>query len=136
MKKFVNLTQHVVNVVNGEGITQSFAPSGTVARVVVKTVLSEHSHEHAFVPLYLQRAGAVEGLPERAARCPYCGCLNVDPYDASCAEHPQDQPAAEMYIVSALVRLAVPGRDDVASPGELVRDEKGQPIACKGLVIN
>ena len=134
--KFVNLTQHVIAVINADGITSSFAPSGVVARVAVKTVLSEHSHAHAAVPLFVQRAGAVEGLPERAARCPYCGCLNVSQYDTTCAEHPADQPEPEMYIVSALVRLAVPGRDDVASPGELVRDEKGQPIACKGLVIN
>jgi len=134
--KFVNLTPHNISVVNAEGIATLFQPSGQLARVAVKTVLAEHSHDFEAVPLYVQRTGQVEGLPERAARCPYCGCLNYTQWDSTCAEHPADQPESTMYIVSALVRLALPGRDDLASPGELIRDDKGQPIGCKGLVIN
>lgn len=41
-----------------------------------------------------------------------------------------------IYIVSGLVRSAVPLRLDVASPGELVRDDAGKPVGCKGLVLN
>ena len=44
--------------------------------------------------------------------------------------------AGVIYIVSALVRAAVPSRADVASPGELVRSADGQPVGCKGLIIN
>lgn len=44
--------------------------------------------------------------------------------------------AGFIYIVSGLVRSAVPLRMDVASPGELVRDDAGKPIGCKGLVLN
>lgn len=41
-----------------------------------------------------------------------------------------------MYIVSALVRAALPGRADLASPGDLVRDEKGNVIGAKSLIAN
>jgi hypothetical protein len=36
------------------------------------------------------------------------------------------------YIVSGMVAAAAP-RPDVLSPGELVRDENGRPVGCKGL---
>ena len=48
-------------------------------------------------------------------------------------------PAPEegtMYVVSAMVRAALPGRTDLASPGDLVRDEAGQVIGCKSLIVN
>ena len=41
-----------------------------------------------------------------------------------------------IYIVSALVRSAVPNRLDVASPGELVRDSAGAVLGCKSLILN
>lgn len=47
-----------------------------------------------------------------------------------------DLPAPQqgvMYIVSLLVKDLVQ-RDDLVSPGELIRDENGQPVACRGLV--
>jgi hypothetical protein len=41
-----------------------------------------------------------------------------------------------IYIVSAMVRMALPYRNDLASPGDLVRDKNGQITGCKNLVIN
>ena len=38
------------------------------------------------------------------------------------------------YIVSKLVKDALPRRFDLISPGELVRNADGQPIGCKGFV--
>ena len=49
--------------------------------------------------------GSVEGLPDS----------NIDTY----------------YIVSLLVRTALPGRIDLLSPGELVRNADGVVIGCK-----
>jgi len=46
------------------------------------------------------------------------------------------QTAGTLYIVSALVRSALPERGDLISPGEQIRDEKGVPVACKGFNIN
>jgi hypothetical protein len=40
------------------------------------------------------------------------------------------------YIVSMLVRSALSYRYDLVSPGELVRDEKGNVIGCKGFTCN
>lgn len=48
----------------------------------------------------------------------------------------EELPAEEAgvaLVVSALVRLAVPHRRDVFSPGELVRGTDGQPVGCRGL---
>lgn len=41
-----------------------------------------------------------------------------------------------LYIVSAMVRTAYPERNDLASPGDLVRDEQGNVIGCRNLVVN
>ena len=82
-------------------------PSGALARCATKSVFAG---EHASVLLASVAYGAVEGLPE-----PVPGVI---------------------YIVSALVRSAVPLRLDVASPGDLVRDSAGAVIGCKNLVVN
>ncbi len=82
-------------------------PSGQVARC---SQTSTPAGEHGGVALSRVVFGAVEGLPE-------------------------PEPGV-VFVVSALVRAAVPGRSDVASPGELVRNEAGQPVGCRGLVVN
>ena len=46
-------------------------------------------------------------------------------------------PAAEngtWLIVSAMVRLALPDRSDLLSPGDLIRDAAGNITGCKNLV--
>ena len=40
-----------------------------------------------------------------------------------------------VYLVSALVKQALPLRSDFWSPGELVRDDKGVITGCKGFII-
>jgi hypothetical protein len=47
-----------------------------------------------------------------------------------------DPVGGVMYIVSALVRLAVPERIDVASPGDLIRGEGGVIIGAANLAVN
>jgi hypothetical protein len=51
-------------------------------------------------------------------------------------ENLPDTTSGKMYIVSAMVRLALPNRYDILSPGDLVRDETGQIIGAKNLVRN
>lgn len=82
-------------------------PSSGVARCEVTSTLFGG---HGGAVLIRAAYGAVVGLP--------------DPVDGV------------MYIVSALVRAAVPARDDVASPGDLVRDSDGNITGCKNLVVN
>jgi len=43
-----------------------------------------------------------------------------------------DPQEGVIYIVSGMVASAAP-RPDVFSPGDLVRDDSGRPIGCKGL---
>ena len=105
--KLINLTPHTLNVVTGADTTVTIEPSGSVARVSVQYVVKGNCNG---IPLYSSVYGDLQGLPE--------------------AEE------GTMYIVSTLVASAAKelGRDDILSPGELVRDENGQPVGCRGLV--
>lgn len=101
---FVNLTPHGIHVMDGDG-NQLLAvdPSGTLARV---DVTRKRKGTIDNVPIYSTTYGQVTGLPA-----------------------PRD---GVFYIVSGMVRDAVPDRDDLVSPGLLVRDDDGRPIGCKG----
>jgi len=85
----------------------TLAPSGSVARC---SSISTPAGEHGGVTLSRVVFGAVEGLP--------------------------DPEPGIVFVVSALIRAAVPNRTDVASPGDLVRDASGAVVGCRNLVIN
>jgi hypothetical protein len=117
--KIINLTPHNIIVNN-----YNFPPSGTVARceeITEKNVslMTEGGESFQLVKKYY---GKVENLPE------------IETYK----EHPLSNynHIAVYYIVSAMVRLAVPDRQDLLSPGDLIRDEKGNIVGCKNLVCN
>jgi len=107
--EIINLTPHEVVILAGDKKTvlSTVSPSGQIARC---SVTSQVAGEIAGIPVYRNKLGAVVGLPEPAA--------------------------AMLYLVSTLVREAASHRDDVLSPGELVRGANGQPIGCVGLVAN
>lgn len=104
-----NLTPHAVTIFDNDGktILATVRPSGDVARV---TMSRTQTDSVGSIPVFVSTAGDVTGLP----------------------------PAGNgtVFIVSALVRLAVPTRKDVFSPGELIRNDQGQPVGCKGLEAN
>ena len=102
--RFINLTPHIINVYTADKELVLSVPSDGVARCA--TVKNEVGMVDG-VPLFETTYGEVTGLPA------------FDP-DA-------------ILIVSLLVRQAVPKRIDVFSPGELLRDDSGQPIGCIGL---
>ena len=104
---FVNLTPHDINIITPNDGTITVERSGTVARCAVESRLIAELNG---IPIYQAVYGAVDGLP----------APRPDVY----------------YIVSLMVRQVVPDRWDVLSPGELVRNEAGQPIGCKGLNSN
>jgi len=115
MIKFVNLTPHTLNIHTRAGVV-NIAPSGQVARC---KVTYSPDGEVGGVPVSTASFGDVEGLPE--------------PSEGLC------------FIVSGMVtahprvsgersgRFWLAKRPDVFSPGELVRDQSGRPIGCKGL---
>ena len=103
----INLTPHVINVQATDGEKSVFQPSGMVARVATET-----STVKIVNGIHISRStpGEVTNLPDRQANT--------------------------MFIVSMAVRTSCPDREDVLSPGTLIRDENGQPIGCNGLVCN
>jgi hypothetical protein len=106
---FVNCTPHTVNVYSLDGkMLMVELPKGERVARVSATVRTVA--ELNMVVLTAIKFGEVLDLPE-----PRCGVH---------------------FVVSAMVRQAVPNRLDLCSPGELVRDSAGQPVGCRGLVIN
>lgn len=105
--QILNLTPHTINIHNADGsVRVDVAPSGLVARVATSRV---QTGEVNGLPIFTTSFGEVTGLP--------------DP-------HPE-----VMLVVSGLVagHPAVRTRGDVFSPGDLIRDENGQPMGCRGL---
>lgn len=100
----VNLTPHRLNIVTDDHDEEIVVePSGIVCRVETHY---EPDGELEGIPLTRVRYGAPESLPD-----------------------PQDDVA---YVVSGQVEALV-GRDDVFAPGELIRDDAGRVVGCKGL---
>ncbi len=109
---FVNLTPHDIHIYSKDGdvrteFIRTFKPDGTVARVSVVTWKVGMMDD---VPMFKSKTGEVVGLPN-----PVPGTV---------------------WIVSTMVREAVKGRMDVASPGELIRNSKGEVVGCIGLAFN
>lgn len=81
----------------------SIPPSGRVVRVKATTT---KVGSHCGYPIFKSTFSEVEGLPE--------------------------EEEGTMFIVSTLVMNACPARADLLSPGNLVRNEHGQPVGCVG----
>lgn len=104
----INLTPHAIVLVkeNGEVIS-TFPPSGQVARVTVKSYETSLG-DYIGVPTTSSVMGEVTGLPV-------------------------EQPNVWL-ITSQIVAAASKGlRNDILHPGELVRNQDGQPIGCRSL---
>lgn len=89
--------------VHTPGGVVTLAPSGEVARV---STVSVEAPPVEGLPTVVTSFGEVTGLPA-----------------------PQE---GVFLVVSGMVASAAP-RPDVLSPGDLVRDESGRPVGCKGL---
>lgn len=99
----INLTPHAVNFVTADGRQVDVQPEGIIARLEQHDVLSRWIGR---IPVYKTEYGEVQNLP--------------DP-----------QPDT-IYIVSGMVLSQVPERDDVLSPGALIRNDAGQVIGAGG----
>jgi len=101
--KFVNLTPHDITVISDWPNRTTFTKSGTIARVTQNTTVVQVVDG---INISTASFGPVVGLP---------GWIKDT-----------------LYIVSAMVKSASAGRSDLVSPGELVRDDSGNVIGCKG----
>lgn len=105
--KLINLTPHVIKIHNPERLLVALDSTDEIARVEVTT---EPQGSIGDIIIYRNTYSDVTGVPA--------------PVDGV------------SYVVSAIVRLALPNRSDVLSPGDLLRSPEGQPIGCLGLVQN
>lgn len=105
MEKLLNCTPHVINLITPSRVI-TLPPSGICPRVEEAFL---GIAEVAGVEVVESDRGSVEGLPE-----------------------PQD---GVLLIVSRMVADACSEtREDLVSPGELVRDPQGRVIGCKNLI--
>lgn len=109
--RLFNMTPHEITIVWSDDTTQTFPSLGIYARV--NEIRESQEDETDFTTV---RLGEVEKLP------PWV--------------YPASDDDINLYLVSNMVRCAVPHRPDVVSPGRLIRDEFGVPIGCLGLTVN
>jgi len=99
-----NLTPHPINICNNAGEVTRVIQSEGLVRLKAVTV---PAGEIDGVPVTQTEFGQAEGLPEFQE--------------------------GTFYIVSQLVKSALPDRTDLLVPAEVVRDEKGNILGCKSL---
>ena len=103
--RFTNLTPHTLNIHVSDDAVIEIEPSGQIARVSTTRVPAGNI-PGTVIPTSRVEFGEVTDLP-----APVEGTV---------------------LIVSGMVASATP-REDLCSPGELVRDANGRPIGCRGL---
>lgn len=103
--KIINCTPHEINVVTDKGIV-TYPKTDNVANIPVSPVTKMTI---GGVNIVDTEFGELTGLP--------------------------DQQEDTMFIVSRMVKSAVPHRTDLLVPGIPVRDEKGTIIGCKNLSL-
>lgn len=106
MTKIKNFTPHSIVVVGESGETLKVFQSEGLVRLKAETI---PVGEVAGIKLTATKFGEPEGLPE---------CID-----------------GIYYIVSQLVKTALPNRPDLLVPAEVVRDTNGQIIGCKSLGV-
>lgn len=102
--RVVNCTPHPVTIVENGVVVRTIPTSGEVARLSVST---EPAGVVLGIPVTRTVFGEPVGLPE--------------PEIGTC------------YIVSQLVKNALPERDDLVVPAEVVRDAAGNVVGCRSL---
>lgn len=102
--KIINKTPHPVMILDAEGkLIARFESAGQI-RLAARTIADLAIDG---IPTSRTEFGAPEGLPE------FCD--------------------GTFYIVSQLVKSALPGRTDLLVPAEVVRDSGSQIIGCRSL---
>lgn len=111
MKTLINCTPHSIMLNDPIYGKHEFPPSGTVARCKESITDIEYDSSITYFPVKFVKLGygEVTDLPE-----------------------PKD---SVIYIVSAMVRMALPHRKDLVSPS-ITRDANGNVNGCDGFVTN
>ena len=109
--RVINMTPHAVNLLGQDDQElATFQPSGNLIRLSTTTVpAGEITVDGVVIPLTTTAFGDPEGLPS--------------------------EEDGTMYIVSALVKSALPSRKDLVVPNEAVRDDQGRIVGCRSLGV-
>ena len=104
MTQIKNYTPHPISICNNAGeVVRVIQPEGLVRLKAVTVPAGEIDG----IPVTRTEFGEPEGLPD----------FKEDTF----------------YIVSQLVKSALPTRTDLLVPAEVVRDEKGNIVGCRSL---
>ena len=104
MTIIINTTPHAIHELKSN---QTFEPNNT-AQVRVTDTFVDTGETIEDVPILTRTFGDVENLP---------------------AQRPN-----VFYIVSLVVKQALPNRSDLFTPGKLVRNENGVIVGCEGFI--
>ncbi len=110
--KLINFTPHVINIVRKDGTTLTVPPSGQTIRVMT----------------WKDSVGVLDGI--ECFTTPVPSTLNSDDLPKM---EPGERGIVSMAALEAIKRDLPELAHCFFSPGELIRDDKGQPIGCKGL---
>lgn len=107
--KIINLTQHVINVLDTQsGEMVAIPPSGVEARLTnSREIISQVKTEYGVFNITKTVFGEVQNLPD---------------YDGQ-----------SIFIVSSLIAQAVPERMDIFIPDDTFRNDKGQIVGCRSI---
>jgi len=104
----INMTPHAINIVDDAKVVIKTIPqSGSLIRLQASTVDAGFTVDDIKVTKTV--FGTPEGLPEYSL--------------------------GTFYVVSQLVKSALPNRSDLLVPAEVVRDSNGNIIGCKSLGV-
>lgn len=142
MTQIKNLTSHPVCLVDeNNNIIRTFEPEGLVR---LKTSIVDAGQIDG-CKITTTQFGEPEGLPsERIGWEAQCSSGCGAPYSLSfvgsgcyhCGQMIYPTGIEDTYyLVSQLVKSALPSRKDLLAPDEVVRDEKGNIIGCRSFGI-
>ena len=101
----INMTPHQIDLVLDSGeVWLEINPSGDLIRLSMTT----------------EEDGLVDGIP--VSRTTYGEATGLPEFEEGV-----------FYVVSGLVKSALPHREDLLVPSEMVRDDKGRILGCKSL---
>jgi hypothetical protein len=118
VSRIINTTPHAVNIIDGP----TFPNDGHTIRLTAKTVAA---------------APIVIGNTANPVTVPVTRSVFGEPVylvDGQPEPLPQMRPGV-FYIVSQIVKSAMPSRFDFLVPAEVVRDEAGNIVGCKSLGV-
>lgn len=100
---FVNLTPHPLTIKKNDGTILELEVGDFVRATQTQNKVKEIDNINFYETVY----GKVEGLPK--------------------------SQEGTIYIVSLITKMACPERDDLVTPGNLIRNEEGAIVGCEGL---